>query len=116
MNKNFASQWHKLDYTSKDFGQKNCNETRLVLRETHTMVEYGIVVHGIFLEILVNRNWNISKHSVEKKILVFQETVSYFTKWLAERDEVASSENISAADSTRYYIAPQTYNNLLMLV
>ena len=92
MNNKLASSWHTLDYTSKEFGKNIKIKTRLVLSETHAMVEYRILVHRIFVEIMLNRNWNISKHNIKKEILVFQEVISYFTKWLAERDEVASSE------------------------
>ena len=80
------------------------------------MIEYIITIHGLFIEKMLNRNWNLSKHNIEEESSTLTLILDYFISWNEERSNVDQDEKLTALDSANYYIAPQTYENIITLV
>ena len=70
----------------------------------------------MFIERLMNKEYQLTKTNMEDEIAVIKNTISYFTKWISEREEMAKKEKLIAVDSARYYIAQITYENVLTFV
>ena len=59
--------------------------TPIIYKETYAMLQYLVAVHGIFFEILLNKNWNLSKPNIEREQDIFTKIIDYFRAWIAEQ-------------------------------
>ena len=110
------SQWHKFKYMWTELSKSISTETIAYLIETYAMLEYLIAVHDLFIERLLNKKWNLIRNNIDKESKTLSEILYYFGSWNAERTDVATNEKLTAIQSSKYYIAYQTYENLLTLV
>ena len=70
----------------------------------------------MFLFYLLNKQWKLTRNNIGEETKTLCEILDYFGSWNAERTEVDINEKLTAAQSSKYYIAYQTYDNLLTLV
>ena len=76
-------------------------------------MEYLVAVHGIFIEGLLNKNWNISRYNINQEKQNLTNAVRYFTDWISEKTIIQVEQNITASEAEKYYMATKTYKKLL---
>lgn len=64
----FRSYWHTFKIMWTELSKSITIETNVYLIETHAMLEYIIVVHGLFIESLLNKKWNLIRNNIDKSL------------------------------------------------
>ena len=77
----FLSQWHKDMFILnilKD-GVKQC--TPLKVKSYMAILEYQIIVHGIYIETFMNKKWRLTRDNIHSKNTILKSTLAYFKEW-----------------------------------
>ena len=99
-----------------DLGKGITTRTHIDHKQNCALLRYIVSIHGIFVEILINREWNLNRNNISEESIIFEEIIKYFYEWNLKYQIVKRTENISVIDLSKYYIESQTYEHLLTLV
>ena len=112
----FESQWHQLMSTCNSLKEKVTDTTPLVDQSYIAIIQYQIAVHGIYIERLLNKKWRLTRDNILSEKEILKKSIRYFTEWRHQKIHVMSTMKMNRKDTDKFYMADQTFNNLLQCV
>ena len=113
ISKKIKSQWHTFMFYCSTLKSIMTLNTPLQLKGYIAILEYQVAVHDIYIK---NKNWNLNRENLASKKEILTHAIRYFTEWKYQRVHVMESMKLRKKDTDKFFIAEQTFQNLLQCV